>query len=135
MQQRHRLVRAAFSRFEAVIGAVDTGLAEAQRFNEESLRLRDLAYRKNRAVKSMHSFARSDLRGGPSLTLILGVFHHLVGQARRMLEPNELLPEALLHTRILHFVAMEVFLPERQRFFRHRKACGLHLPGALPSRL
>ena len=113
-----------------MISAIHAGLAEAYGFDEEPLSLFDLSDREQRAKKSVHGFARADLRSRPSLALVAAVFHELITETGRVAETNEPLSKALLNRILIHAVALQMVLPEWQRSAGHGERCGVHLARA-----
>src|ERR1700733_13131431 len=131
MQQRHGLGRAALADFEAVIGALLPGLLESQCVDEESLRLRYFADRQHRTVKTARADVAADFADLPRSPLVLIVLDDFELNARRMIEADVLLPEALLNAAVLHLVTVQMVEPEFRRAFRNGVRRGLHLPGTL----
>src|SRR5207247_3561840 len=101
MEEHQRFGRAARPDLEPMIGTVDTGLPETERFDEEAFLFFDLAHRQDGAMEAARGRLRIDLVGRPPRARVVRVLDHLEQQAGRVLESDERLPEALLNPAVL----------------------------------
>ena len=110
-----------------MIGTVDAGLPEAERFDEEPFFFFDLAHRQDGTMEAARGNLRVDLVGRPAGARVVRILDHFQQQAGRMREPDERLSEALQNPAVLDLVPVQMVLPEWQRAFRHRVGGGRDL--------
>ena len=94
--------------FEAVIRSFARGLAEAERFGEESLLFVELTDRQHGAEEAAIGDVRADLARRPSGTRIARRLDDLEEESGRMAEADEVFAEALLDAAVVHVVPLEM---------------------------
>src|SRR6516165_482097 len=102
MEKHDSPLVAALADLQTVIVAIHAALVETQRVYKEAFGFGSFAHRADYAVEAFHRDFSGDFGSAPALALIILVFQNLKFQARRMGEPDELLPEPLLDAAVCH---------------------------------
>jgi hypothetical protein len=117
VEQDQGFVRTARTDFEAMIRAVDAGLAETAGFGEEDLFLFHFAHGKQRAVETADGFGVGDLGGDPAVALLVGILNDFDDEAGGMFEVDEVLAEAFMDAAMDDPMFIQVIDPEGQGSF------------------
>src|SRR5579871_189163 len=123
------LGRSTRAYFKTMIIDVDSGFAEAEGVDEETLGLGDFTDRKNGAVETSRRDIRGNFFGGPALAFVVVVFDHFKLQTGGMAEAEEGLAETLLLATMRDFVAIQMLNPELDGSLRNRVSGGFDLAG------
>src|SRR4029078_6177445 len=130
VQEHHGLARDTYTELQKWIGAVQTGFAESEGFDEEALFFVDFPHRQQRTMEAAYRFGLSDFMRAPAFAGFVRIFDHLDFQAGRMCEVQERLAESFVDVAMPDPVAVQVIDPERQRPLGNGVDNGLDLAGA-----